>query len=85
MRITDSIQTSGFTFKPRTRGREVNRIRREIGPSLDFHIKGLSELAEITKFDLDKSKSQVLLFSVGYRYLPYPNAPPTNRSCLTLW
>jgi len=31
----------------------VNRIRREIGPSLDFHIKGLSELAEITKFDLD--------------------------------
>ena len=51
----------------------------EIGPSLDFHVKKLSELSDITAFDLDKSKSQVLLFSVGYRYLPYPNAPPTNR------
>jgi len=51
----------------------------EIGPSLDFHTKTLSELTEITKFDLDKSKSQVLLFSVGYRYLPYPNASETIR------
>jgi len=78
MRTTGSIQTSGFTFKPRTReGGEQNSA--EIGPILDFHIKSLSALAEITKFDLDKSKSQMLLFSVGYRYLPYPNAPPTNR------
>ncbi len=48
----------------------------EIGPSLDFHVKELSGLSDIASFDLDKSKSQLLLFSVGYRYLPYPNAPP---------
>ena len=51
----------------------------EIGPSLDFHIKELSKLRDIAAFDLDKSKSQLLLFSVGYRYLPTPNEPPTNR------
>lgn len=51
----------------------------EIGPSLDFHVKWLQKLVEITTYDLDKSKSHLLLFSVGYRYLPYPSAPPTNR------
>jgi len=51
----------------------------EVGPSLDFHLKSLQKLAEIAKFDLDKSKSQLLLFSVGYRYLPTPDEPPTNR------
>ena len=66
-----------FQAKDTREGGEQNSA--EIGPSLDFHIKVLSELAEIAKFDLDGSKSQLLLFSVGYRYLPYPNAPPTNR------
>ena len=66
-----------FQAKDTREGGEQNSA--EIGPSLDFHIKVLSELAEIAKFDLDESKSQLLLFSVGYRYLPYPNAPPTNR------
>ena len=51
----------------------------EIGPSLDFHIKSLEKLSEIAAFDLDESKSQLLLFSVGYRYLPTPGQPPTNR------
>ena len=51
----------------------------EIGPSIDYHIKSLNDLAEITKCDLDKAKFQLLSFAVGYRYLPYPNAPPTNR------
>jgi hypothetical protein len=31
----------------------------EIGPSLDFHVKSLQKLREITAFDLDKSKSQL--------------------------
>jgi hypothetical protein len=66
-----------FQAKDTREGGEQNSG--EIGPSLDFHIKKLSELAEITKSDLDESKSQLLLFAVGYRYLPYSNAPPTNR------
>jgi len=51
----------------------------EIGPSLDFHIKSLEKLRDIAAFDLDESKSQLLLFSVGYRYLPTPGDPPTDR------
>src|SRR5262249_39272022 len=66
-----------FQVKDAREGGEQNSA--EIGPSLDFHVKKLSELANITAYDLDKAKSQILLFSVGYRYLPYPDAPPTNR------
>jgi hypothetical protein len=51
----------------------------EIGPSLQLYLKTLSKLSEITSFDLDKSKSQLVLFSIGYRILPTPNEPPTNR------
>lgn len=51
----------------------------EIGPSLDFHLKSSEQLRKITAYDLDKSKSHVLLFSVGYRYLPTRGQPPTNR------
>ena len=52
----------------------------EIGPSLDFYLKPLIRLQDITKFDLDDSKSRPLVFTVGYRYLPQANnAPATNR------
>lgn len=51
----------------------------EIGPSLQLYLKKLSKLYEITSFDLDKSKSQLVLFSIGYRILPTPNQDPTNR------
>jgi hypothetical protein len=51
----------------------------EIGPSLDFHLQELSKLRDIAGLDLDKSKSHLLLFSIGYRYLPTPDEPPTNR------
>jgi hypothetical protein len=51
----------------------------EIGPSLDFYLKKLSRLVDITAFDRDDSKSQLFVFSVGYRYLPTPNEAPTNR------
>lgn len=51
----------------------------EIGPSLDIYLKKLSRLVEISSFDRDDSKSQLLVFSIGYRYLPTPNEAPTNR------
>jgi hypothetical protein len=54
-------------------------VTAEIGPSLDFFIKAPLTLSEITSFDLDASKSRLLVLSVGYRYLPTPNQAPTNR------
>lgn len=54
-------------------------VTAEIGPSLDFYIKSPLKLADVTAFDLDDSKSRLLVISVGYRYLPTPGSPPTNR------
>ncbi len=52
----------------------------EIGPSLDFYLPPLVRLQKATEFDLDDSKSRLLVFSVGYRYLPQANnAPAINR------
>lgn len=54
-------------------------VTAEFGPSLDFYLKPMVRLENITMFDLDDSKSRPLIFSIGYRYLPYPSSPPTNR------
>jgi hypothetical protein len=56
-----------------------NPVTAEFGPSLDFYLKPQSRLVEITTFDLDDSKSRPLILSIGYRYLPTPDSPPTNR------
>jgi hypothetical protein len=34
---------------------------------------------KITSFDPDDSKARPLILSIGYRYLPTPGQPPTNR------
>ncbi len=52
----------------------------EIGPSLDFYLKPLVQLSDITTFDLDDSKSRFFVISVGYRYLPTPNTSPHKPS-----
>ena len=51
----------------------------ELGPSIEFYLPPLVRLREITRFDLDDSKPRPLVFSIGYRYLPTPGKPPTNR------
>jgi len=54
-------------------------VTAEFGPSLDFYLKPIVWLQNITTFDLDDSKSRPLILSLGYRYLPYPGSPPANR------
>ncbi len=51
----------------------------EIGPSMEFYLKPLIRLREITLFDLDDAKSRPLVLTAGYRYLSSPTSPPTNR------
>ena len=51
----------------------------EIGPTLDFYLKPSARLQQAAASNLDESKKRPIIFSIGYRYLPYPNAPPTNR------
>ena len=54
-------------------------VTAEFGPSLDIYVKSPLKFADVTAFDLDDSKSRFLVISVGYRYLPTPGGPPTNR------
>jgi hypothetical protein len=54
-------------------------VTAEIGPSVEIYLKRLSRLIDTMAFDKDASKTKLLLFSAGYRYLPYPDAPSANR------
>lgn len=54
-------------------------VTAEIGPSVEIYLKRLSRLIDTMAFDKDDSKTKLLLFSAGYRYLPYPDAAPANR------
>jgi len=51
----------------------------EIGPSMEFYLKPLIKLQDVTLFDLDDAKKRPLVFAGGYRYLGSPTSPPTNR------
>jgi len=51
----------------------------EIGPSLDYYLHSLQRLIDIRKSDKDDSKAYLVVFSLGYRYLPTAGEPPTNR------
>ena len=49
-----------------------------IGPSVEFYVKPLIKLGDITRFDLDNTKKRTLVLTAGYRYL-HPDSPSTNR------
>lgn len=50
-----------------------------IGPSVQFYLKPILKLKEITAFDLDDAKARALVVELGYRYLTAPDEAPTNR------
>jgi hypothetical protein len=54
-----------------------------IGPDLEFYVKPVIRLKEVTAFDLDDSKSRPFVLAAGYRYLASPSSPSTNRMELT--
>lgn len=50
-----------------------------IGPSLQFYVKPLLKLKNVTTFDLDDTRSKFLVLETGYRYITAPDAVPENR------
>jgi hypothetical protein len=50
-----------------------------IGPSMEFYLKPLVKLKEITAFDLDDAKTRPIVLQAGYSYLAAPGKPGTNR------
>jgi hypothetical protein len=49
------------------------------GPSLQFYMKPLLKLKDVTAFDLDDTKSRFVVLEAGYRYIAAPNTPTDNR------
>jgi hypothetical protein len=66
-----------FQAKDTREGGDPSQV--ELGPSVEFYLKTLRKLLDVTAFDLDDSKSRPLLLSVGYRYVPSPDKPTVNR------
>jgi hypothetical protein len=50
------------------------------GPSLQFYLKPLIRLKNVTLFDLDDAKSRALVIETGYRIITAPNTPNENRA-----
>jgi Protein of unknown function (DUF2490) len=50
-----------------------------VGPSLQLYLKPLLRLKNVNTFDLDDSKSRLLVLETGYRYITAPGAPEENR------
>jgi hypothetical protein len=75
-KLTPDVRLS-FQAKETREGGDPTQA--ELGPSIDFYVKPLLKLKTATRFDLDDSKSRPLVLSIGYRYLPSPNAPAENR------
>lgn len=49
------------------------------GPSVQFYLKPLLRLKNITLFDLDEAKQRPLVLEGGYRIVSAPNTPAENR------
>jgi hypothetical protein len=75
-KLNSDVRVS-FQLKETREGGEPTQA--EVGPSLEFYLKPLVRLKDITLFDLDDSKSRPLVLTIGYRFLPSPDSPPTNR------
>jgi hypothetical protein len=50
------------------------------GPSLEFYLKPLIKLKNVTVFDLNDAKSRVFVIETGYRIITAPNTPNENRA-----
>jgi hypothetical protein len=68
-----------FVFQAKRTREGGDPTQAELGPSIELYLKPLVKLRKITVFDLDDSKSRVLVLSIGYRYLPSPDKPAVNR------
>jgi len=64
----------GIWFQAKQTREAGGPVQAEIGPSLDLYL-----LKPWLKVSQHPHQSRLLVLSIGYRYLPSPNAPPVNR------
>lgn len=67
------------TFQGKVTREGGSPTQAEIGPSFEFDLRPLVTLGETSRFDPDEAKRRLVTLSIGYRYLPSPDAPAVNR------
>jgi hypothetical protein len=68
-----------FVFQAKDTREGGDPTQAEVGPSVEFYLKPLLRLKDVTVFDLDDAKSRPLVLAVGYRWVPSPGKPTINR------
>ena len=68
-----------FTFQAKETREAGDPTQAEIGPSFDFYLKPIVRLKDVSALELDDSKSRPLQLAVGYRFVPSPDKPATER------
>jgi len=68
-----------FLFQAKETREGGDPTQAEMGPSVEFYLKPLLKLKNVTLFDLDDAKSRPLVLAVGYRVVPSPGKPTINR------
>jgi hypothetical protein len=68
-----------FLFQAKETREGGDPTQAEVGPSIEFYLKPLLKLKNVTVFDLDDAKSRPLVLAVGYRVVPSPGKPTINR------
>jgi Protein of unknown function (DUF2490) len=76
LKVTSNVRLV-FQVKDTREGGDPTQI--EIGPSIEFYLKPLLKLKDITKYDPSDAKSRPVVFAIGYRYVPSPDKPTVNR------
>ncbi len=76
LKLTPNIRVSAQAKDTRDGG---DPTQVEIGPSMEFYVKPIIRLRDVTLFDLDDAKARPLVLTAGYRYLSSPTSPSTNR------
>jgi hypothetical protein len=75
-KLNSSVQ---FVFQAKQTREGGDPTQAEVGPSVEFYLKPLLRLKDVTRFDLDSAKSRPLVLAVGYRAVVTPGKPTTNR------
>jgi hypothetical protein len=68
-----------FLFQAKETREGGDPTQAEVGPSIEFYLKPLLKLKNVTLFDLDDAKSRALVLAVGYRVVPTPGKATINR------
>jgi Protein of unknown function (DUF2490) len=68
-----------FLFQAKETREGGDPTQAEVGPSIEFYLKPLLKLKNVTLFDLDDAKSRPLVLAVGYRVVPSPGKPAISR------